>query len=64
MSIYKVYLKELLERVIEVEASNKEQALSIVEAMYKNEEIVFGVNDFIDYYIDCDKSDYRDKEDI
>jgi hypothetical protein len=40
VKIFKVEVKELLSTVIEINASTEEEALNIVEEMYKKEEIV------------------------
>lgn len=45
---YKVEITETLQKTIEVEADNKEDALHKVMKMYKNEEVILDGNDFID----------------
>ena len=35
--IYKIEIKELLQRVVEIEAENIEQAIDITKEKYKNE---------------------------
>lgn len=50
---YKVNVKELLSRIIEVEAENEEEAEEKVKEMYMNEEIVLDVSDFqsVEYFV-------------
>lgn len=48
MSTFMVEIKETLAKVIEVQAESIEQAISIVDELYKNEKIVLDANDFID----------------
>lgn len=45
---YKVEITESLQKTIEVEADNKEDALYKVMKMYKNEEVILDDNDFVD----------------
>lgn len=42
----KVEVKEVLSRVVEVEASTDEEAIEIVERMYRDEELVLSADDF------------------
>ena len=58
MKKYQVLFKETLERVIEINANNKEEALEIAEEMYKNCEVVLDYTDFSGYEI----SEYLKKE--
>lgn len=48
MEKFKVEIQETLARIIEIEASNIEDAISIVKEMYKKEEIVLDSGDYID----------------
>lgn len=48
MNKYKVEITETLQKTIEVEADNKEDALHKVMKMYKNEEVILDDNDFVD----------------
>lgn len=48
MNKYKVEITETLQKTIEVEADNTEDAIRKVMKMYKNEEIILGDNDFVD----------------
>lgn len=48
MRTFVVEIKEILAKVIEVKAESIEQAISIVDELYKNEEIVLDTTDFID----------------
>ncbi|MDD2191461.1 MAG: DpnD/PcfM family protein [Bacteroidales bacterium] len=54
MKTYRIEITETLQRVVEVEADSSEEALSIVENQYKNEDIVLDENDFKAYSIDLD----------
>ena len=47
MSMHIVEIKEVLARVIEIEANSKEEALEKASQMYHNEEIVLDDGDFI-----------------
>lgn len=44
---YTVNVKEILSRDVEVEAESAEEAESIVEDMYQNQEIILDYEDFI-----------------
>ena len=46
MAKYKVEVTETLQRVMEVDADNKEQAEAQVREMYRREEIVLDEGDF------------------
>ena len=50
---YKVNVEELLSRIVEVEAENKEEAEEKVREMYMNEEIVLDASDFqsVEYFV-------------
>lgn len=48
---YNVIIQEVLERNIEVEANNFNDAKNKVYDMYKNEEVVLDYNDLIHTYI-------------
>ena len=48
MNKYKVEITETLQKIIEVEADNKEDAMHKVMKMYKNSEVILDENDFID----------------
>lgn len=48
MNTFMVEIKETLAKVIEVQAETIEEAISIVDDLYKNEKIVLNTNDFID----------------
>ena len=45
---YKVEITEYLQRTIDVEANDENEAYSKVKQMYDNEEIVLSADDFID----------------
>ena len=48
MNQYKVEITEILQKIIEIKAENKEDALHKAMKMYKNEEVILDNNDFID----------------
>lgn len=58
---YLVEVKEILYRVVEVEAQSKDEAIDIVEEQYKNEEIVLTGDDDCTYDISIFKSDVNEK---
>ena len=45
---YKVEITEFLQKTIEVDATNKNEAYSKVKHMYDNEEIILSADDFTD----------------
>lgn len=47
MEIFKIEIQEVLSRIIEVEAETKEEAISKVFELYRNEEIVLDFNDYV-----------------
>ena len=60
MKTYRIEITETLQRIIRIEANSSEEALSIVNNQYKNEDIVLDENDFIlksiDLLTDCLKT--------
>ena len=50
------YKKQDLSRIIEVEAENKKDAVSKIEALYRQEKIVLDDSDYVDTKIEI----YRD----
>ena len=44
--IYKIEIEELLQRVVEIEAENVNEAIRIAKAKYRKEEYVLDENDF------------------
>lgn len=48
MKTFKIEVKEILSRIIEVKAENEEEALNHIQEQYQEEEIVLDSNDFID----------------
>ena len=44
--IYKIEIEELLQRVVEIEAENVNEAISKAKEKYRNEEYVLYENDF------------------
>ena len=49
---YDVCIREILEKVIEIEADSLEEAEEKVEEMYHNEEIVLDSSDYMDTEIE------------
>ena len=49
---YKIEIRELLSRVVEIEASSAEEATDIVKEMYRREEIVLDGDDYLSTEID------------
>ena len=47
MEKFKVEIQEFLSRIIEVEAETKDEAISKVRELYRNEEIVLDSNDYV-----------------
>ncbi len=47
METYKIEIQEFLSKIIEIEAENKEEAISKVKRMYQNEEIVLDSEDYL-----------------
>ena len=45
---YKVEITETLQKTVEVEADNKEDAMHKVMKMYKNSEVILDDNNFVD----------------
>ncbi len=46
--IYQIEVKEVLNRIVEVEAESRDEALAKVEESYNNEEIVLDSNDCVE----------------
>ena len=59
--IYQVEITETSQRVEEVEAESEEEAIDIVDELYRNGEIVIEYNDYKGYEIDIFKSDVNEK---
>lgn len=51
---YEILIQEILQKVVEVYADSKDDALEIVEKQYRNEEIVLDSDDFLDFEIKLD----------
>ena len=68
MAKYRIEIEEILQRVEEVEASNLEEALDIIDEKYNNQEIVLDYEDFkgheIREYIDGVKIQDLKKDEI
>ncbi|SPX84785.1 DpnD/PcfM family protein [Moraxella ovis] len=47
MQTYKIQLQETLSKIIEVQASNIDEAIRIVQESYQNEDIVLDWGDFV-----------------
>lgn len=52
MKKYQIEVREVLSRVIEVEANNENEALDKVYEMYDNEKIVLDWHDLVEHEID------------
>lgn len=48
MDKYKVEITETLQKIIEIEADSKTDALYKVKEMYRDEEVILDANDFVD----------------
>lgn len=46
MPKYKIEIKEILTRIVEIEAQSEDDALETAQNLYKNEEIVLDSDDF------------------
>lgn len=46
MRKYEVKVIEILERIVEIEAENKEKAIDIVNDMYRNQDIILDSEDY------------------
>lgn len=49
---FSVKVTETLERIVKVDAQDANEAVALVEDMYRNEEIVLDYNDFEEYNIE------------
>ena len=47
MQTYKIQLQETLSKIIEIQASNMDEAIRIVHKSYQNEDIVLDWGDFV-----------------
>ncbi|MDR2546342.1 MAG: DpnD/PcfM family protein [Lachnospiraceae bacterium] len=45
---YSVEITETLQRIVEIVASSEDEAISLVERQYRNEEIVLDERDYVD----------------
>ena len=52
MKTFKVEIKETLSRIIEINATSIDEAVSKVKEMYRKEEVVLSWNDFVTTEID------------
>lgn len=58
MNKYRFNIEEILNKEVTVEAENFEEAMKIINKLYRDEEIVLDYNDFVAYtinYIDEEK---------
>lgn len=53
MDKYKIEITETIQKTIEVEANNKDEALHVVMKKYKNSEVILTEEDFIDVDFKC-----------
>lgn len=58
MPKFNVQVKEILRRVVEIEAETLEKAIDIAKDMYQNEEIVLDADDFAFVGITEETDDY------
>lgn len=58
MPKFNIQVKEILRRVVEIEADTLEEAINIAEDMYQNEEIVLDADDFTYVDIEEETDDY------
>lgn len=47
METFKIEVKETLSRIIEIQAESKEDALLMIEELYKKQEIVLDADDYV-----------------
>ena len=47
-TIFNIEITETLQKIIEIEADNEEDALHKVMKMYKNEEVILDYDNFVD----------------
>ena len=59
MNTYKIQITETLSRVIEIQASDLDEALHTVEDDYKREAIVLDADDCVEYEIEPWQADYQ-----
>ncbi len=52
MTKYRIKVKEVLSRIVEVEADNEEEAVEMVKEMYRNCYIVLDASDYNETEID------------
>lgn len=57
MKTFKIDIQETLSRIIDIEASSSEEAISIAQKMYETTEIVLDYDDFVD----CNISDLENQ---
>lgn len=58
MPKFNIQVKEILRRVVEIEAETLEEAIDIAKDMYQNEEIVLDADDFAFVGITEETDDY------
>lgn len=51
MNKYKFNIEEILNKEVTVEAENFDQAMKIINKLYRDEEIVLDYDDFVEYTI-------------
>lgn len=63
METFKIEIQELLARVVDIEANNKNEAISKVNELYKKAEIVLDYNDFVEVdFIDINSQSKNDEK--
>ncbi len=53
MKTYEIVVREVLSRVVEIEADSSEEAIEKVTMMYKNEDLVLDAEDYSNTDIIC-----------
>lgn len=51
MRTFKIEISETLSRIIEVESDSVEEAITLVDEMYKSEEIILDDSNYIEYSV-------------
>lgn len=61
---YKIGITEKLHKTIEIEANSEAEALTKVEDMYQNEDIVLSADDYSNTYIDIEEKEVEKEKNI
>ncbi|GIV27270.1 MAG: hypothetical protein KatS3mg027_1084 [Bacteroidia bacterium] len=57
MKTFKIEIKEVLSRIIEIKANSLDEAITKTREMYRNEEIILDSSD----YVSTDIEEYKDE---